>query len=206
MSPNPRDISNATSASPASSPLSSPVSSPNPFELLLQASESETQQNLNLASQPGIQKDFFVKLPSNLFQHFKTGDLLSLKCRNRECSSLRGYPKKPNSIYCSARCQSRGKIFLFFFLVKFFTYFLFFLEQNLRQGRVKNVKLLPPIAPISKTTVVGRKNKSLEKEQTQSLEKLNINFLISHNEPLSSPEPTDFVWQVVPNPRPSIAI
>eukprot|EP01094_Clydonella_sp_ATCC50884_P020836 TRINITY_DN4416_c0_g3_i1.p1 TRINITY_DN4416_c0_g3~~TRINITY_DN4416_c0_g3_i1.p1 ORF type:complete len:379 (+),score=83.74 TRINITY_DN4416_c0_g3_i1:66-1139(+) len=42
------------------------------------------------------------------------------KCRNRECSNPRGQPGKPRSIYCSSRCQSR--------------------EQNLRQGRIKNVR------------------------------------------------------------------
>ena len=150
----------------------------NPFELLLQASENE----LNT---PGIQKDFFVKLPSNILQHFKTGELLSLKCRNRECSSLRGYPKKPNSIYCSARCQSR--------------------EQNLRQGRVKNVKLLPPIPagsnkPIDKRAM--KKQSAMENnkpsiDSSSSLDKLNINFLISHNESAFEPSsPTPYVWEI----------
>eukprot|EP01114_Cavostelium_apophysatum_P000722 TRINITY_DN10656_c0_g1_i1.p1 TRINITY_DN10656_c0_g1~~TRINITY_DN10656_c0_g1_i1.p1 ORF type:complete len:417 (-),score=34.17 TRINITY_DN10656_c0_g1_i1:102-1352(-) len=42
------------------------------------------------------------------------------KCRNRECNNLGGQIGKPRSIYCSKRCQSR--------------------EQNLRQGRIKNVR------------------------------------------------------------------
>merc|ERR1712100_496427 len=41
-------------------------------------------------------------------------------CHNRECNNPQGYKNKPNSIYCSSRCQSR--------------------EQNLRQGRVKNIR------------------------------------------------------------------
>jgi len=44
----------------------------------------------------------------------------STKCMNRECNNKRGFPLKPNSIYCSTKCQSR--------------------EQNLRQGRVKAIR------------------------------------------------------------------
>lgn len=36
-------------------------------------------------------------------------------CNNRECNNASGYTNKPNSIYCSARCQSRGMIFSFHF-------------------------------------------------------------------------------------------
>jgi hypothetical protein len=46
------------------------------------------------------------------------------KCRNRECNNLGGQLGKPRSIYCSKRCQSR--------------------EQNLRQGRIKNVRSPTP--------------------------------------------------------------
>lgn len=46
------------------------------------------------------------------------------KCRNRECNNLGGQQGKPRSIYCSKRCQSR--------------------EQNLRQGRIKNVRSPTP--------------------------------------------------------------
>ena len=55
-------------------------------------------------------------------------------CMNRECDKPSGYPQKPNSIYCSARCQSRGRqlIFPFKILLKNVT------EQNIRQGRVKS--------------------------------------------------------------------
>jgi len=45
---------------------------------------------------------------------------ITKKCRNRECQNMGGQVGKPRSIYCSKRCQSR--------------------EQNLRQGRIKNVK------------------------------------------------------------------
>lgn len=31
------------------------------------------------------------------------------RCNNRECNKAPGYPEKPGSIYCSAKCQSRGK-------------------------------------------------------------------------------------------------
>lgn len=47
----------------------------------------------------------------------------SQKCANRECNNLSGQPNKPRSIYCSKRCQSR--------------------EQNLRQGRIKNIRKWP---------------------------------------------------------------
>jgi len=55
------------------------------------------------------------------------------KCRNRECNNLGGQLGKPRSIYCSKRCQSR--------------------EQNLRQGRIKNVRSPTP-------TNLGSKNRS----------------------------------------------
>lgn len=29
-------------------------------------------------------------------------------CNNRECNNPSGFPRKPNSLYCSTRCQSRG--------------------------------------------------------------------------------------------------
>lgn len=29
-------------------------------------------------------------------------------CNNRECDNPSGYLDKPNSIYCSSKCQSRG--------------------------------------------------------------------------------------------------
>lgn len=29
-------------------------------------------------------------------------------CNNRECKNPSGFPSKPNSLYCSSRCQSRG--------------------------------------------------------------------------------------------------
>jgi len=56
-------------------------------------------------------------LPSTLSK------LASMKCKNRECNNLCGQLNKPRSIYCSKRCQSR--------------------EQNLRQGRIKNLKKNP---------------------------------------------------------------
>lgn len=46
------------------------------------------------------------------------------KCKNRECNNLGGQIGKPRSIYCSKRCQSR--------------------EQNLRQGRIKNIRPFSP--------------------------------------------------------------
>ena len=65
----------------------------------------------NDANIPAIHKEFFSKLPANLFEHFNSVEILKLKCRNRECRSLRGYKKKPNSMYCSPKCQSRGNVF-----------------------------------------------------------------------------------------------
>lgn len=62
-------------------------------------------------------------------------------CQNRECDKPPGYFKKPNSIYCSSRCQSR--------------------EQNLRQGRVKNVRRNGPASPIQKVTLTRLRAKSI---------------------------------------------
>eukprot|EP01102_Stenamoeba_stenopodia_P009444 TRINITY_DN2783_c0_g3_i1.p1 TRINITY_DN2783_c0_g3~~TRINITY_DN2783_c0_g3_i1.p1 ORF type:complete len:218 (-),score=31.52 TRINITY_DN2783_c0_g3_i1:107-760(-) len=59
--------------------------------------------------------------------HIDIGLLQAMKCRNRECNNLCGQADKPRSIYCSKRCQSR--------------------EQNLRQGRIKNVKRKTTKAP-----------------------------------------------------------
>jgi hypothetical protein len=61
------------------------------------------------------------------------------KCRNRECNNLGGQPGKPRSIYCSKRCQSR--------------------EQNLRQGRIKNVR-----SPVSTPTTPSSNPKDYQKE------------------------------------------
>jgi len=58
--------------------------------------------------------------PTNGMNQYSNGPAPLQKCRNRECSNPRGQPGKPRSIYCSSRCQSR--------------------EQNLRQGRIKNVR------------------------------------------------------------------
>src|SRR3989338_3740079 len=46
------------------------------------------------------------------------GSMPAIKCNNRECSNMPGQLRKPRSIYCSRRCQSR--------------------EQNLRQGRIRS--------------------------------------------------------------------
>lgn len=82
--------------------------------------------------------------------HIDIGLLQAMKCRNRECNNLCGQADKPRSIYCSKRCQSRG-FFLFFFLNtasgSVFWQDLFNLEQNLRQGRIKNVKRKTTKAP-----------------------------------------------------------
>merc|ERR1711879_505926 len=63
-------------------------------------------------------------------------------CKNRECNKASGYSSKPNSIYCSSRCQSR--------------------EQNLRQGRVKNVRKLP--GPEKNLSPIKKKQKTPKKE------------------------------------------
>lgn len=78
-----------------------------------------------------IEQQFLAILPERLYlSRTKPSEILSLKCSNRECSNVRGNPKKPNSIYCCSKCQSR--------------------EQNLRQGRVKNVRRLSAASPIAK--------------------------------------------------------
>uniref|UniRef100_A0A7S4ITY2 Uncharacterized protein n=1 Tax=Vannella robusta TaxID=1487602 RepID=A0A7S4ITY2_9EUKA len=74
-------------------------------------------------------------------------------CKNRECSNPSGYASKPNSIYCSTKCQSR--------------------EQNLRQGRVKNAR--KPGSPPMNLTI----KKKLQTDNTLSASyKLKINFLL----------------------------
>lgn len=43
-------------------------------------------------------------------------------CNCRECDNPSGYPKKPNSLYCSARCQSRGLFKQRFYFIVLFIY------------------------------------------------------------------------------------
>jgi len=81
------------------------------------------------------------------------------KCRNRECNNLGGQPGKPRSIYCSKRCQSR--------------------EQNLRQGRIKNVR--------SPTTVAQPLNRN-EQGSSRSRSVSPQSSLESDKEDYSSPE------------------
>lgn len=90
-----------------------------------------------------VQQQFLATLPERLYlSRSKPNEILNLKCSNRECSNVRGNPKKPNSIYCCSKCQSR--------------------EQNLRQGRVKNVRRLSAASPISKSShkKTARRNSS----------------------------------------------
>eukprot|EP00011_Vannellida_sp_DIVA3-517-6-12_P009360 CAMPEP_0114607580 /NCGR_PEP_ID=MMETSP0168-20121206/2140_1 /TAXON_ID=95228 ORGANISM="Vannella sp., Strain DIVA3 517/6/12" /NCGR_SAMPLE_ID=MMETSP0168 /ASSEMBLY_ACC=CAM_ASM_000044 /LENGTH=376 /DNA_ID=CAMNT_0001818459 /DNA_START=277 /DNA_END=1407 /DNA_ORIENTATION=+ len=92
-----------------------------------------------------VQQLFLANLPERLYRgRTQASDVLSLKCSNRECSNVRGNPKKPNSIYCCSKCQSR--------------------EQNLRQGRVKNVRRLSAASPIAKPAhrKVSRRSSSHE--------------------------------------------
>lgn len=54
----------------------------------------------------------------NQQEHFIPDEI----CNNRECCNPSGYPSKPNSIYCSSYCQSRGnnhENMFFYFLIKY---------------------------------------------------------------------------------------
>ena len=91
------------------------------------------------------------------------------RCQNRECDNPAGYPKKPNSIYCSSRCQSRGTLRCIItddpqMLISFC-----FVEQNLRQGRVKNVRKQPtPSSPIQKPTPTRLRARSTASRDVRS--------------------------------------
>ena len=47
-------------------------------------------------------------VPDSVLNDSDFSTFLREKCGNRECTNIRGYAEKPKSIYCSARCQSRG--------------------------------------------------------------------------------------------------
>jgi hypothetical protein len=80
-------------------------------------------------------------------------DTSDSSCQNRECTNAAGYEKKPNSIYCSSKCQSRGTSSLLLLLSSIANIPP---EQNLRQGRVKNVRKQPgPDSPILKQVRVS---------------------------------------------------
>lgn len=83
------------------------------------------------------------------------------KCRNRECNNLGGQLGKPRSIYCSKRCQSR--------------------EQNLRQGRIKNVRSPTPTGSTTPTGNTPRRSSS----------------------PRSSPSPVSMLTSSSPVPLPN---
>eukprot|EP01118_Nematostelium_gracile_P018173 TRINITY_DN79_c0_g1_i1.p1 TRINITY_DN79_c0_g1~~TRINITY_DN79_c0_g1_i1.p1 ORF type:complete len:329 (+),score=56.48 TRINITY_DN79_c0_g1_i1:137-988(+) len=96
------------------------------------------------------------------------------KCRNRECNNLGGQPGKPRSIYCSKRCQSR--------------------EQNLRQGRIKNVR--------SPTTVAQQPihNSRSDRETQRTSRSRSVSPLSSPEERSSSPELDDKSPSISPIP------
>lgn len=83
-----------------------------PFDLLLQASldqqiddirMNENNNSVEFSENMNHVMCALEKLSDNLQDHKKR-----LVCHNRECNNPRGYNSKPNSIYCSSRCQSRG--------------------------------------------------------------------------------------------------
>ena len=93
-----------------------------PFDLLLQASLDQqlddATQLLNLKNIKNYQPtnsemaDVYNAIES-IAKKKKQSNRKHSVCHNRECNNPPGYKNKPNSIYCSSRCQSRGKITFF---------------------------------------------------------------------------------------------
>ena len=106
-----------------------------PFDLLLQASLDQqlddATQLLNLKNLKNYQPtnsemaDVYNAI-ENITKKKKQSSRKHSACHNRECNNPPGYKNKPNSIYCSSRCQSRGKN-PFFFVLTIIFYLLFHL-------------------------------------------------------------------------------
>jgi len=95
------------------------------------------------------------------------------KCRNRECNNWGGQPGKPRSIYCSKRCQSR--------------------EQNLRQGRIKNVRSPTTLSAPGTPSAVGGSNTPpvadrMDRTRSESLSPRSSPDMMMEDGRSSSPE------------------
>lgn len=87
-----------------------------PFDLLLQASLDQhiDDTKSGFSENESVNVTQVMNVLKSLSENFKEPSSEEYVCHNRECNNPRGYPGKPNSIYCSSRCQSRGNLFLAF--------------------------------------------------------------------------------------------
>lgn len=98
--------------------MSTTTAHDHPFHLLLEAFEQPTnEQNAKkhifhpthtVVSMAAASSKIRKQSAKSNTKEFQINLNVKGICQNRECNNESGYDKKPNSIYCSSRCQSRG--------------------------------------------------------------------------------------------------